>query len=683
MAAIGVSLFTTRITHRKKRLVAGKFKVSSISVKQSTESKRKQVEKQSVTKETTTTTIPKAFDESEIEQLSVKDYLERAKEMIKSDGGPPRWFSPLECGARWNHSPLLLFLPGVDGIGLGLIMNHQRLGKIFDIWCLHIPVMDRTPFEDLVRLVERTVKSESSRSPNRPIYLVGESFGGCLALAVAARNPTADLMLILVNPATSLSKSQLRPLLPLLPVLEAMPEQLHVGFPYILGLVAGDPFRMMMATIEKGLPLQQTVVELSENLAATLPSLSVVADILPRESLPWKLQILKSAASFANSRIHAIKAETLILASGKDQLLPSLEEAERLYHLLPTCQIRKFNDSGHALLMEGGVDLVTIIKGAGFYRRTRKIDYVSDFMPPTPSEFKQVYDSWYRLVDIALSPVMLSTLDDGKIVRGLAGIPQKGPVVLVGYHMLLGLELGPLFNRFLYEKNILLRGMAHPLMFGKNWERSLLDYSSFDLYRIMGGVPVSPSNFYKLLSQNSHVLLYPGGVREALHRKGEEYKLFWPLQSEFVRMAARFGATIIPFGVIGEDDILNLIIDYDDFLKIPFVKSLIEEINDGRVRRLRDEINGEVAKEDIYFPGVLPKLPGRFYFLFGKPIDTQEELQDRERAHELYIHVKSEVERNIAYLKEKREKDPYRTFLSRLIYQAIHGSATEVPTFEV
>ncbi|PIA26035.1 hypothetical protein AQUCO_10000006v1 [Aquilegia coerulea] len=643
MAAIGVSLFTTRITHRKKRLVAGKFKVSSISVKQSTESKRKQVEKQSVTKETTTTTIPKAFDESEIEQLSVKDYLERAKEMIKSDGGPPRWFSPLECGARWNHSPLLLFLPGVDGIGLGLIMNHQRLGKIFDIWCLHIPVMDRTPFEDLVRLVERTVKSESSRSPNRPIYLVGESFGGCLALAVAARNPTADLMLILVNPATSLSKSQLRPLLPLLPVLEAMPEQLHVGFPYILGLVAGDPFRMMMATIEKGLPLQQTVVELSENLAATLPSLSVVADILPRESLPWKLQILKSAASFANSRIHAIKAETLILASGKDQLLPSLEEAERLYHLLPTCQIRKFNDSGHALLMEGGVDLVTIIKGAGFYRRTRKIDYVSDFMPPTPSEFKQVYDSWYRLVDIALSPVMLSTLDDGKIVRGLAGIPQKGPVVLVGYHMLLGLE-------------------------------------------IMGGVPVSPSNFYKLLSQNSHVLLYPGGVREALHRKGEEYKLFWPLQSEFVRMAARFGATIIPFGVIGEDDILNLIIDYDDFLKIPFVKSLIEEINDGRVRRLRDEINGEVAKEDIYFPGVLPKLPGRFYFLFGKPIDTQartEELQDRERAHELYIHVKSEVERNIAYLKEKREKDPYRTFLSRLIYQAIHGSATEVPTFEV
>lgn len=37
--------------------------------------------------------------------------------------------------------------------------------------------------------------------------------------------------------------------------------------------------------------------------------------------------------------------------------------------------------------------------------------------------------------------------------------------------------------------------------------------------------------------------------------QGEEYKLFWPEQSEFVRMAARFGAKIIPFGVVGEDDI--------------------------------------------------------------------------------------------------------------------------------
>jgi phage regulator Rha-like protein len=37
--------------------------------------------------------------------------------------------------------------------------------------------------------------------------------------------------------------------------------------------------------------------------------------------------------------------------------------------------------------------------------------------------------------------------------------------------------------------------------------------------------------------------------------QGEEYKLFWPEQSEFIRIAAKFGAKIIPFGAVGEDDL--------------------------------------------------------------------------------------------------------------------------------
>lgn len=114
---------------------------------------------------------------------------------------------------------------------------------------------------------------------------------------------------------------------------------------------------------------------------------------------------------------------------------------------------------------------------------------------------------------------MLSTLEDGKIVRGLAGIPSEGPVLFVGYHMLLGLELTPLVCQFMTERNILLRGIAHPLMFVRLRDGLLPDLATFDTHRIMGAVPVSGTNFYKLLSSKSHVLLYPGGMREALHRK--------------------------------------------------------------------------------------------------------------------------------------------------------------------
>ena len=57
----------------------------------------------------------------------------------------------------------------------------------------------------LVELVETPVKSESSRASDRPVYLVGESVGACIALAVAVRNPDIDLVLILVNPGLAAS----------------------------------------------------------------------------------------------------------------------------------------------------------------------------------------------------------------------------------------------------------------------------------------------------------------------------------------------------------------------------------------------------------------------------------------------------------------------------------------------
>lgn len=61
----------------------------------------------------------------------------------------------------------------------------------------------------------------------------------------------------------------------------------------------------------------------------------------------------------------------------------------------------------------------------------------------------------------------------------------------------------------------------------------------------------------------------------------------------------------------------------------------------------------------------------------------KQELRDREKAHELYLEVKSEVENCLAYLQKKRETDPYRSLVSRLQYQATHGCASQVPTFDL
>ncbi|CAA7405169.1 unnamed protein product [Spirodela intermedia] len=576
---------------------------------------------------------PKVLDDEKIESLGVADFVERSRALVGGgSGGPPRWFSPVECRWRGELSPLLMFLPGIDGIGLGLLRHHQRLGKIFDIWCLHIPPTDRTPFEGLVNIIEDTVKMQISCFPKRPIYLVGETLGACLALSLASRNPDIDFILILGNPATHFHKS---PLQSLSSLMELLPEFL--------------------------------------------------VDILTRDSLKWRLKLLRSASLYANSRVHSVRVETLILASGKDQLLPSRDEAEKLCRLMSNCRIRHFKDCGHNIFLESGVDLVTVIKRACFYRRSRQKDHISDYLLPTDLEFKNILKENRWLTD-SVSPVMLSTLSDGKIVKNLSGIPSEGPAIFVGNHMLMGWDLVPLVSRLLSDRGIHLRTIAHPIIFDRFSEIMMPDYSSFDHYRLMGAVPASAMNLYKLLSSRSFVLLFPGGAREALHRKGEEYKLFWPEQPEFIRMAAKFGATIVPFGVIGEDDICKLLLDYDDLVKIPFFYEIIKRINHEAVR-LRADSPGDARSQNIHLPGLLPKIPGRFYFLFGRPIQTrgrrEDELMDKENARELYYHVKCEVESSIAYLKDKREKDPYRNLLPRLLYQATHGFSSTVPTFDL
>jgi hypothetical protein len=65
----------------------------------------------------------------------------------------------------------------------------------------------------------------------------------------------------------------------------------------------------------------------------------------------------------------------------------------------------------------------------------------------------------------------------------------------------------------------------------------------------------------QLFKRNETVLLFPGGAREALHGKGEEYKLFWPEKVDFVRMAGIFDAIIVPFAAVGVADSVDIVLD--------------------------------------------------------------------------------------------------------------------------
>ena len=76
-------------------------------------------------------------------------------------------------------------------------------------WCrtLYIPAGDRSDWNDLLTCTKKLLTEALAERGQHAAVVVGESFGGCLGLRVAAAVPHLVSHLILVNPATSFSRS--------------------------------------------------------------------------------------------------------------------------------------------------------------------------------------------------------------------------------------------------------------------------------------------------------------------------------------------------------------------------------------------------------------------------------------------------------------------------------------------
>ncbi len=79
-----------------------------------------------------------------------------------------------------------------------------------------------------------------------PFTQLGESFGGVLALAVAAANPTTVDRIVLVNPATSFPRS---PWPTLGPLLLSTPPEAYALLPFVLSPLLANPLNMMSRVV--------------------------------------------------------------------------------------------------------------------------------------------------------------------------------------------------------------------------------------------------------------------------------------------------------------------------------------------------------------------------------------------------------------------------------------------------
>ncbi|CAM9563581.1 unnamed protein product [Chrysoparadoxa australica] len=697
---------------------------------------------------------------------------------------------------------LLLYIPGVDGLKIEGENQFDELSKHFDLWCVTFKGDDRTQFPQLLASVVEFMRL-AGVSEDQKCVISGTSFGAMLAMGVAQIRPELVKGVAAVNPATSYERS-VWPVVGNLVGLSPSTESFTVAAAAALVASLPDTAKIQRAMEDIfSLPLgERPMASVDMFLGYGSMMQQLLGEISP-ESLRFRLKNwLKAGAARVNSRLADMETPVLLIVGEEDRMLPSTEEAARLKAEVKNLEVISLEGIGHSALYDlKAVNLSQMIQDSFLYKgapaqqdkaeppngagKPKKEDPVKDFKLDTEGEEYKGAVNFMKTLEKLTSPIYLSTTEEGKIIRGLGGVPEHvvgetEPVLFVGNHQLFGGDLPLVVGGLLNQKNILARGLAHPMIFvsekDPDWDvvlpreaptagnagndptvqdllgelgfNSLAQVASnlpggqqrvsrvlgsidgviqlaqgvqgagkdaqekaekeknpatgdtqdgqrglFGTFKALGAVEVNPRNFYRLMQTGQAALLFPGGVREAMHNKGEEYALFWPEQSEFVRVAAQFNATIVPFSAVGTADSVDLVFDGAQMKEFSFGAQSVTAAS--ILPNARPNV-----EEQIIPPLPIPKLPARHFFLFGKPISTAGvDKKDLAACEAIYKEVKGEVQGGIGqqhlhspaplfpllthslsghplipldYLLESRELDPYMDTTKRLVRPTPH-----------
>jgi len=242
---------------------------------------------------------------------------------------------------------------------------------------------------------------------------------------------------------------------------------------------------------------------------------------------------------------------------------------------------------------------------------------------------------------------------------GLRNLAKKRPALYVGNHTLFAVLDWPLIMAELYhEKGIFLRSLADRMHYHISAWSDFLGH--------LGIVEGSPKNCAALMEAGEHILVYPGGAREICKRKDEAYALTWKERTGFARMAIKHQYPIVPFASVGPDNTYSILADADDIMASPLGTLLKETGIYKSVLR-----NGDLIPPIARGLGLTPfPRPERFYFSFGKPIDTTRYTGKRvtkKRLMDLREEVEASIYDQIKTLLHYREQDTDKGLLRDLL----------------
>ncbi|MGD9619588.1 MAG: lysophospholipid acyltransferase family protein [Mycolicibacterium sp.] len=231
-------------------------------------------------------------------------------------------------------------------------------------------------------------------------------------------------------------------------------------------------------------------------------------------------------------------------------------------------------------------------------------------------------------------------------VDGLDNLPSDGRFVLVGNHTSAGwpeIVMSPYFvHRHL---GVRVRGLA------VNKVKELTGFRR-DLAEALGAVPGQPDVGAELMERGETLLVFPGGGRDMLKFKGEEYRLMWQGRSGFARLAIAHEYPIVPVGLVGGDDVFRGLVERN---------GTWERLTRPLGERLHGLAGVGVPLMRGMGPTLLPR-PQRMYLRFGQPISTTRPARARADKWEISVkqRTQTELEAILDDLQGLRTDDPFR-----------------------
>jgi 1-acyl-sn-glycerol-3-phosphate acyltransferase len=241
----------------------------------------------------------------------------------------------------------------------------------------------------------------------------------------------------------------------------------------------------------------------------------------------------------------------------------------------------------------------------------------------------------YRLMKRLFNPMVL----------GAENIPEQ-PCLFVGNHSLFALDgwvIGPLMVKDLQRFP---RGLGDKFLFTNP------RVGEYVLKR--GAVMGHPEVCSAMMEAGQDLMVFPGGAHEAVKPASMKYELQWKERYGFVKLAARHGYTIMPFGLVGPDEFYGHLMEGED-LPGSRLGGLLK-----RLGLLTDE-----TRPDMLPPipvgalgSWLPK-PQRCYLGFGEPIDLAEyegKTPTKKQQQTIRAAVADQIETQLAELLFAREQ---------------------------